>query len=375
MTISKRTGLFLIIGIFFPMLLWAGSKPPKEKISANIDPAVRYLYEKVDQPNAGKDFKPGQINALIRFVADNNKKDDVLLYPGKGVVDGTSAYYEIEIDLPLDRIMAYIYNPDIPKYIFNPLIIRYTRWEKAPADFDIFNSHDHHSRSSPVIVQGIKHVCTTPHPKIGGYFEYDTRELRIGYFQDDQPIYIDISKMTDTSGPAHKGGSIGPADNWLFYYLDEKGLNKRFLGWVDAYIYTNVSLTVFVGQGDTTRIGLFKWIKAGWAGINFAGRRRIHEGLKQYGLNLRKILTDATIPDPQTLAKKIIKLDNLPEAKQREQITSIFEKTRKILGEGIMFKNDRFRDVYRNGEYIQNLSEVEIKAILAKDYLKFHLKS
>ncbi len=314
--------------------VWADRYTEERQITNELDPAIRCLYDLVGSQEAPKNFDPERITAVLDFVVQ--PKEPGFLYYMDKINGSPSAYYEFDIPIDLSRFLQYCYNPDIPDSIFCPSSIRYSDWRKVNGTLGPFPKLSQYlpNYTNPLVVTGIEYMENTPDLSSGAFFAYDLLRTVILYRHNGHHVLLSISKQTGPSQVGKKGLIIGDDNAWNYLYTDQEGLTRPGLGWVRSQIYDSFSIMVYYEQEGKIRCGAFKWLKAGWAGINFVKKSHIHLGLQRFAQAYQKIFS-SPLPEPETMENFFSRLKSLSPERISQIAELRFELQKKDLGEKI----------------------------------------
>lgn len=327
----------------------------------------------ISSHKTGTPFNPETVHELLSFLL-TTKSDDVLYYAKKreGV---NSAYSETEIKTGLDRIIRYAFNPLIPSQVFRPSSVRHSSWRTIESNEKNITQLPSSltDRSEPVITRGIEHEVTTPDLNTGGYYEYQIERTGILMKHEGHNVFISLNRQDDKSEVGKKGGVIDSDDKWNYFYSGEEGLSKTGLGWVDSYIYSSLSLAIYYevdAKKPLVKYGIFKWLSAGWAGINVVKSKHIRTGLNRYSRDLKIMIENQGLPDVKEMVNHFSILKNLSvnELKSRygpylANITSKYENDK-------VFSRRSFSKLIKSGKYLEQMSRKELEGALVLEEMK-----
>lgn len=321
-------------------------------------------------------FDLSAIRPVIDFVA-SEKPPGTLYHAGDR--DGIpSAYHEFHVGRDLDAILRYAYNPGIPANVFRPSSVRLTQWlevggEKKPVPGMWTFLRE---SATPAVVTGVEYEENTPELATGACYGYTMDRALVLLRDGDRDVFISISKQRGPSEKGKKGACLGEDKNWDYLYTDEEGLTRRGLGWADTYIYEAYSIAVFCEQdrgASRVRCGVFKWIRAGWAGMNLVKHRHIHEGLIRFSEGFRETIEDARLPEPDRLARMFAWIESLPEKALRGKVNDYFRGIRaRYPGEKVLSKGC-FEAYMETGDYAGRMTRVQMESLVALEYMKWLL--
>ncbi|MFZ0133982.1 MAG: hypothetical protein WAK95_15695, partial [Desulfobacterales bacterium] len=279
--------LALICLLLLPAAGFAAQEGTERKLDESLREELTYLLSFVGAEAAGSEtFQLQRISGLITFVA-GAKDPRVLCHAGEfnGAV---SAYHELDLHRSLRDILHLTYNPAIPSAVTMPASIRLSRWTAIDPSVQALAglSDTRTSSTDPQFIRGIEHIVNTPDQHSEAYFEYDLYRTLILTKYEGRPVFISLSRQKDISDVGRKGVIVGPDDNWDYLYTGQPGISYAGLGWVKSYMYDSYSVSFCIETDPAAplvRFGVFKWLRAGWAGINLARPVHIYSGLERFG--------------------------------------------------------------------------------------------
>jgi hypothetical protein len=129
---------------------------------------------------------------------------------------------------------------------------------------------------------------------------------------------------------------------------------------------------VYYEHEGKLRCGAFKWLKAGWAGINFVKKSHIHLGLKRFAQAYQKIFSNQ-LPEPKEVETFFSRLERLSPERISQIAELRFELQKKDLG-GKLDSNHRqiFECLDKDTCRDDSWSSV-VKSGLTVEYLKYIL--
>jgi hypothetical protein len=318
---SAVISAFLVIMVVVTAApIYAGQQLEESRIPEELDAGINYLYGLVQSEDDETDFDPRNVGPILDFVI-RPAKNDPLFYMDE--IDGaSSAYYGFDIPVDLHRFLKYSYNPRIPDALFCPSSIRFSTWRKVNGTQNLFPKLWTHlpDPKRPVMVKGLEHMENTPDLSSGAFFSYDLLRAVILFRHNGNNVLLSVSKQTGLSEVGKKGLIIGEDSAWNYLYTDLEGLTKPGLGWVRSQIYDSFSIIVYYEQEGRIRCGAFKWLNAGWAGINFVKKSHIYSGLERFAQAYHEIFSKP-LPEPEEIESFFSGLNGLSP----QQINQIAE--------------------------------------------------
>ncbi len=368
MSASRVLALVVALCLFMPLPVLALKESP---LPAELKSGIDHLLGQVGK--AGKDaFDPARIDSLLAFVLAA-KEAGTLHVPEKR--DGaTAAYYEFDLRGDLQRLLRYTANPDIPAHLFMPSSVRWVRWQgtegggKAmPKLADLLGN-----LQQPRVIRGQEREEITPNLNTGTYFAYDLDRTLILMQHRGQPVLVALSRQPKPSDIGKKGIVLGSDSSWDYIYSGQKGMAKSGLGWASTYMYESFSISVYYelpGRG-LVRCGIFKWLDAGWAGMNFVNSSHIHEGLVRYGQDLKGVLEHPRLPAPEVLATQFQRLGRWSSEQVDGVLRAYMARLEARYGKGGERTDAGYVQLVRGDSYLQAMSPEEKTALLGLEALK-----
>ncbi len=323
-------------------------------------------------------FEPGKIVSILDYVGSEQFKAEPEVQIS-GMEKSTYAYGGFESDGSLAKLVKYCYNPDIPSCAVMPSVIRLSNWRaqngnpsSVPASFWQKPEND----GKPLVIRGLYYMQNTPDPSTGAYYGYDSYRTMILMTYKGQNVLVSVMKQKDVSDVGRKGFIIGNEDDMDYFYSGEQGLTMSGLGWVKSYLYDSYSVTVTMEDkknGKTGfRCGVFKWIRAGWAGKNIVRKAHMKKGMADYAgevRNLMQLESRKGFPAPDELSQVCHTFKNLPTEEMKKKVECLVQSLRsKCAGESSCPKTlPGGSDV---AGYVNTMSRTEMSSALIVDYVK-----
>jgi hypothetical protein len=339
-------------------------------LDAEVENGLSYLIDLAQQPETV--FDPKRVQSLLEYtVADDASARS--LDPAKRA-SGYGVCVRSDIQAPLERILRYGFNPKIPSYVILPKLLRlsgrYPESDLVARDVKIWNSLS--ALDKPLVLRGREYEVTTPDTSTGGYYRYDLDRLTVLLKYRGSPLLISVSKMTHPSDVG-KRAVIVDDPNWTYFYSGEKGLSPAILKWMDTFIYDTSSVMIFHPAGNNrnaTNVTLFKWLNAGWLGMNMVKPGHIRAGSERFIENFKYVMESQEMPDDGTLAQKYNQMRNLPDENLDTLIKNYARNFEQYAMKHSELSEDRFSRLIRNGGYAQILNREERVGVLMLEFLK-----
>ena len=330
----------------------------------------RQSYEK-------KYLNPGTIPCILDFV-DKPKTIGKTMSLGKrnGAV---SDYYEFKVNRSLGEVLDLAYNPDIPPYITQPSSVRHSRWIRIDNQKKILPrlSVEINNLNEPLIITGIEFIENSPDTFSGAYYAYDVDRLLILIRYKGRPALISVSNQKGKSGVGKKGFILGNDDEWNYIYSGEKGTTLPVTGWADTYMDGSASITVYYEPEKNSgqiKCAVFKWLSAGWMGINFVKPAHIRKGLERFANDFLKIFESPGLADTESITQMYQKIHALTSNELKERISAYYNQKNITR---FQLENSQLKKIiaklFKDGDYIKRLNREEMEAFINIEYLKYKM--
>jgi hypothetical protein len=319
----QRLAIPLIILLLAIFQLRPALALPISDSNNDVTAAAMKLVQFGSDPKARLDTLA--IATLVDYVlgAKLNKETDL---PSFHKAPG--AYYEFDTRISISKFLQYSYSNQIPSVLTSPSSLRYSLWNSRQGKLQqlpnnwILALPD----SKPTIIRGLQRDAITPDLTTGVYYEYDLNRTFILLNHKGRQTLITVSQQVNISDVGKKGVILGNDEDWNYYYSDEPGSTKAFLGWVKSYIYDYFSVAVYVETGSSPsifRTGIFQWIRAGWSGVNFVRPKHIIKGIKRYAKSSKSVLESPNLPAPNQIASAYQQLSSLSQSDLLEKYMAL----------------------------------------------------
>ncbi|MGD8262601.1 MAG: hypothetical protein PVJ22_09600 [Desulfobacterales bacterium] len=377
-TIKKPSHILLlcvVMGLFFSVPLIANDRPFEKKLPDELTAGIVHLLEVVD-PARAKSFQPELVSALLKFI--EKPKRTSVLYFADGATGSPSAYYEFDLHRSLKHLLSYAFDPDIPDVALTPTSTRLSYWKKRednhinlPRLSENLNQSD-----APIVLYGLEFVEITPDSFSGAYYSYDNHRSFILFKYQNHKVLISISKQTDVSSVGKKGYVLGRDADWDYFYSGEPGLSISGLGWTRSYMYDSYGINIYYEldhNAPLVRCAILHWIRAGWSKINFVKRHHIYSGLKRFAGPFKAILESPTLPDADVMAGVFSNISTLSGDILKEKADNYFTIMKTRYGNQKYDSKKWPSDIFEEKGPWLNMNNEEIKALLAREYMKLIL--
>lgn len=183
-------------------------------------------------------------------------------------------------------------------------------------------------------------------------------------------VLISVTEQ-DGDSDVGKKGAILDDQNWVYFYSGIEGLDRGLISWMDTYMYSSYSVQVYVeNEPGKTRDVLFKWLKAGWSGLNVVMRKHIYEGALRFSESLKTVLESDVLPPSEELGAMIRNIEALPDEEVDRKIQSYAKTFELMNGNAEAFEKKSFAKILKDGGYANVLNREERIGILVMQKLK-----
>ena len=372
-----RCVIVILMLLIPPVDGFGSSDLSKQSLDENLDKELAYLLAFVGSEAAGpRSFSVEKISGLLEFVA--TPKDETIIYHAGNINGMASAYHEIDIEKEIETILRLTYSQDIPSIATMPSTLRLSHWKsidtpdnKLPKIWEFFPRW-----VSPLFVTGIEHIVNSPDYSSGAYFEYDLYRTLILLKHEGRKVLISLSKQMDISDVGKKGIVVGPDENWDYIYTGVPGVNRNGFGWVKSYMYDSYSVS-FYYELDTdrpkVRFGGFKWVSAGFGGINLARPKHIHSGMIRFSSGFKQILENPRVADTPAIERAWKTITTLPDENLRQITRSHLAELEQRCGTSGMMSDKKVAALFVDEQYLNTLDRDQMQALLLLEHLKMIL--
>ncbi|WP_203529495.1 hypothetical protein [Pseudodesulfovibrio sp. JC047] len=343
--------------------------PKPAALDSAVEAGLDHVFQVLEGDNA--QFNLQAIQPMLDFVV-NTTDDPKNIAPAKRF-KGKGICLRQEVATDLDTILRYFYNPDIPNYLLCPAVLRLSGWHKdsqfLTRDKGLWEELP--TLTEPVFVRGREFEANTPDSFAEAYYAYDSNRLLILLNYQGKNVLVSVTEQDGKSDVGRKGAILNDTQ-WDYFYSGLEGLNKGMIGWMDTFMYSSGSVQIFVEHDATapqSSVFLFKWLNAGWAGMNVVKRSHIYDGSLRYARSFKKVV-ESTDLTPESVVQNMADVVSMSDIEMDvliRQYARNFE-TR--------FKNDpklnsgEYAEIIADGGYANVLDKEGRRSVLALEKLK-----
>ncbi len=339
------------------------------KLSAPVEEGISHLISALSVKS--EEFDTSKVKGLIQFVDSSAPTDKMIALPKRESLSG--AGMRMNMKASLGRILEYAYNPEIPNYAIYPSVVRLSGWDpKSEFSVDNVQPWKHlDDPDLPKVWRGKEFEVNTPDSFGGAYYRYDLNRLLVLQKYEGRDVFLSVSRQDDKSSVGMKGLVIDD-DQWNYFYSGIPGLTAGGMGWMDTFMYDSISVSVFIQDKDNpeyTVFYLFKWLRAGWAGLNVVRPKHIFEGSQRFANAFSSLMESKDLPEPAVFAEEVKSIGEMSDQKI-DTFISEYAKSIETLASKNSVLSDKFPEVYEDGKYADSFTREERIGILVKEYVK-----
>jgi hypothetical protein len=338
-------------------------------LDASVETGIDHLFDVLHDP--AKPFDQSRVRAMLDFVT--SMQDDPRDIEPARRFGGLGVCLRKEVPTSLETILRYFYNPDIPNFLLCPAVLRLSGWREGSEFLTRGRTlwDELPTLDAPVLVRGQEFEVNTPDSFAEAYYRYDLERLIILLRHDGKNVAISISEQPEQSDVGRKGAILDD-QQWDYFYSGIEGLNKGMIGWMDTFMYRSGSVQVFTEHdavAPRSSVFLFKWLKAGWAGMNVVKRSHIYDGSLRYARSFSTVLESASLT-PDEVAAGMRAVAALPKAEVDAQIREYARNFEIRFKDNPKLQKKEYAKVIANGRYAEVLDADARKSVLALQKLK-----
>lgn len=379
----RYSSIFLLLyALFLPArasaaLIGSQASPSAApSLPADVDAALTALLDGV----SGNGGLPEQ--ALLTVLAWARANEQLSGMSLKKRPQGHGVFYHSSLNVPLQRLAKYNFNPNIPQEMLCPSSLRHCNWlpgsallSKPSAVQDLLQSPP---KTSPFpVIRGIEQEETAPDASSGSYYRYTlNRAISVLSFQNCATI-VSLSKQQKKSDAGRKSLILGEDSNWNYLYSKENGTTLSLAGWADTRIYDSASITILCERSPgaaVTELYCFKFLNAGWAGMNMVKPQHILTGMQRYATTLNTLLTSPRLPRAEAMEEENRALHALDAPSLQTKLQPFTTYLNSLQNsKNSKLRSAPFKELLAGDSYVHQLSPEDMRSECLKLYLKQQL--
>ncbi|WP_146164821.1 hypothetical protein [Desulfonatronum sp. SC1] len=334
------------------------------------EPATQAMSTLIERIQDRGPIETQDLLPLLRFARDTAFTRDDWDVPS--LLNATGGYYGYGISSPMDRIVEHIYHPDLPPSFFHPSVVRVGKWSEEPEENipDLWNNLE---EGRIVVIRGQELEENTPDVNTGGYYTYQTDRMIVMVNHEGEKYLLSVSKQADQSNVGRKGVVIGDDQDWNYFYTDEEGLTTGGLGWVNSYMFDSFSVTVLSADPtapDRSRHAMFKWVRAGWSGMNMVRPNHVRNGCQRFAQSLVRLMESDELPELGVLVAMSKRVRAMDELEILRTLQPYIESLRETAPEDSILSRRSFQRILNQDNPLEHYSLYAKQSLVMKEFLK-----
>lgn len=277
--------------------------------------------------------------------------------------------------VPLATTIEYLFNPKVPMTVVYPASIRYSTWQAgsdiltaAPLQGQLGKHKD-----TPLVLRGTEFEEITPDDNTGTSYSYMLDRVVILTEYEGRQVVLSFSWQKGKSDTGKKAATIGDYSNWDFVYSGVQGTLASGIGWAETYIYSSAAISIFYEDepgGKDTGYALYRWMNAGWSGMNMVKQSHIIAGAVRSFTGLKTFLEAPERPTPAAIEAFMAELNRQDLPALQARFAPYSAKVEEAAATVEALKTEDFQKVIRDGGYGKSMTKDEIIAAFAVNYIK-----
>lgn len=351
--------------------LFSGESPETAPLEDDLDYIVASL------PGGPGALDVAKLSDLLAFAAQKHQNADKI-HP-KDRFDGVGTFLQFSVKAPLSRISDYFFNPKIPAEAVIPGSVRRGGWtDPAAAQQGLAGMRKFiKGGQDSFLYRGEEYEESMPDTESGSYYSYTVKRLLAGFIYEGKKTILSVSQLNSPSSVGKKAVMVGSPKDWICFFSGIKGNMLKGVGWADGYLYQSCTLSVFMESSPgkpLTNVKLFKWLRAGWAGMNMVRRKHITAGTKEYIAMFTSVMQSKHLPSVEALVARAAAVNGMSEEQLRQALAPLAEYIKKQKGANKKLGRKEFAELLEGDNYLASLSKKELRSELLKDFVRKALR-
>ena len=365
-----------IVRCAFVLLLLLGLCALPAHAAEKTPDAVEAVIDALLQSAAGAaPPTAAQLKPLLDFARDPAVlPDDVA--PRKRD-QGTGIFARATFNVPFAKMLRYCYDPKIPGEALYPNVIRRHQWlaqspfvksgiklwEEAKSLAD---------GTEPKVYRAAETEEITPDDFSCCFYTYTLDRLMLLLRDGANPVLVSVGLQRGPSSVGEIGQIVGNDNQWAYVYSQKVGSNLSLAKWAETYMYSAATVTVLYPDGERrTTMALFKYLKAGWKGMNMVKPEHIAAGTRRFVQGFRQVIESPSLPPAESIAAKALEL----RAMDMPALQKAFAPQARALQACALQSpmNEACQELLRESKYSESLNKDELVAELLKLYMRKQL--
>ena len=293
---------------------------------------------------------------------------------------GPGAYMHATLNVPLQRLLRYCYDPAIPGEALYPNVLRCSYWlpesQFITSDVKLWDELEKLADDGqPLVFHGAEFEEITPDVASGCFYSYTLDRLVVLLRYKGMNTLISVTKQRAPSNVGRVGAIVGQDSDWNYVYSNVEGSNISLAKWAKTYMYDSANISIFYETAPgakTTELAFFKYVRAGWSNMNFVKSTHIAKGAKRYLDGLRQVLESPRLPQAEAIAEQSRKFRGMDENSLRKALEPYSARLAAHANSGPLSAS-AFKQMVQEQSYASNLNAKEMGSELIKQYVKEQL--
>ncbi|MCL1889470.1 MAG: hypothetical protein FWF99_03070 [Desulfovibrionaceae bacterium] len=352
--------------IFFLLLAGnaaAASFQPDSPINEAVETAIKRILSCKEKNAPLPDIE--ELAPLLEYmtVASGGSENQ---HPAKRD-EGSGIYWRGLIEKPFAATLRYLFNPGISPELVHPASVR--RGEIFP-DSGVLNLSKPlwellpELGETPLVLRGEEYEEITPDDFSGSYYAYKMKNLVLFFKYLDTPMLLRVSWQNGESEKGRKGAFCGQYGDWNFVFTSDSGGTATGLGWLSTYMYGSAALMLYYPMDDRrTGYVMFKWLNAGWSGINVVNRSHILSGADRNFAGMREVIRadgGLSVEELEEITHDTAHYDRFT---MLTMLAPYCQELDRLSRDDSVLRRSEFQKILSGGKYASSLNDDELRAL------------
>ena len=357
-----------------PQVAFALDEEPSAPQNNKVPTAVEDVLDMLLKNITGSTVPPtASLAPLLDYVTDPTV-DAGSVSPRKRD-QGAGCFVRTTLNVPFSKMLRYCYDPQIPGEALYPNVIRrhswlpqspfvqqkVQLWEKAGKLAD---------GQEPLAVRGQEQEEITPDSFSGCFYTYVLDRLILLVRYKGKDMLISAARQQKPSTVGKIGAIVGDDNQWSYVYSQKVGSDLALAKWAETYMYDAANVTVlYQSSPSTTGMAFFKYVKAGWAGMNMVKPKHIASGIQRFLTGFKQVIQSSALPAPEAIVAKRKELNAMSDAQLQEALTP-YAQALSTRADKKPLSSSVFQPLVKDGNYVTTLTKEERISELMKQYMR-----
>ncbi len=364
--------VYIVLACLFGFAFTGNARADDDAQEAQPSLLEDALTSALDAAQMGKGLTQGNVHTIVGAAVNALSGKGKMPAPQARKQQGKGIYYQTTLRIPLRTLMGYLLNVDVPGEALYPTSVRYDSWRqpsRVKAGFKPLLESSF-PPSSMLTASGEESEETTPDESSGCHYRYILKRIFALTSADGRTALLSVSVMPAASETGEKG-AIADEKNWRYVYDSKVGTNLSMMGGAATKIYGAATVSVYIEDrpgGGSTQLGVFKWTRAGWSGLNVVQQKHILKGIKRYVEGMKRVFEASGLPSPAKISAEVSRLQSLDKVALCKLLApesqALASSTADIL------KSSPYREAVSGGKYAETLTEDQLRSEAIKYWMR-----